>query len=86
MITSVKEIHTSIEGHGEDECTFYNYFICRCVAANVPRFHLFRLSGVQDEYELLGNELPLDMCRKIIAKHEPNGTKVKKHYAGGKRR
>jgi hypothetical protein len=79
VITSVKEVHTSVRGHDEYECTFYNYFICRCVAANVPRYHLFRIDGVQESFEVIGRELTLRHCRSLIAALEPDGTTVKKH-------
>ena len=84
MITSVKEIHESKEGHGPDEIIFYNYFICRCVAARVPRYHLFRISSKM-EFELLCHECDLGFCRDKIREYEPRGTTVVKQYTAPKR-
>jgi hypothetical protein len=35
---------------------------------------------VLEEFEVLGNELELEHCRRIIAEHEPIGTDVRPHY------
>jgi len=76
MITSVKEVRSSKVGHGPNGLTYYNYFICRCVGGIRPRYHLFRVNNVLEGFEVLGNELPLQDCRRIVSEHEPHGTTV----------
>ena len=80
MITSVKELHTTIE---RSDFQFYNYLICKVVTGGSVRYDLYRvwLSNRSDKTLLkrLGCALPLGHCRRLIREQEPNGTVVVAH-------
>jgi len=86
MITSVKELHTTIE---RKDGQFYNYLICKVVSGGLDRYDLYRvwLSNRSDRtlIKRLGCELPLGYCRRLIRMQEPNGTRVVVHRASSKR-
>lgn len=77
MITSVYEIHIGNTPHGDDGLIFYTYFVCRSMTGHNVRYDLFRINNVLEGYEVLGRELPLKHCRKIVKEYELHGTVVK---------
>ncbi|MCK9567514.1 hypothetical protein M0R72_01030 [Candidatus Pacearchaeota archaeon] len=86
MITSVKELHTTIE---RADYQFYNYLICKVRTGGSIRYDLYRvwLSNRSDRTLLkrLGCALPLGHCRRLIREQEPNGTVVVSHRASPQR-
>jgi hypothetical protein len=88
MITSVKEIHTTIEP--SDGGSFYNYLICKVRSGSKRgRYDVYRI-GVywpnmekngHEIFDRIGCELPLGDCRSLISKAETNGTVVVEHKA-----
>ena len=81
MLTSVKELHTTIVAHpiDDDWDDYFNYLICRVHSGRRDRYNLIRIDSLCDKMERLGCELTLDHCRRIIKEHEPDGTTVVKH-------
>jgi hypothetical protein len=81
MITSIKELHTTIE---RADGSFFNYLICKVRSGGLPRYDLYRLGDRWNPprwntYKRLGCELPIGHCRRLIREQEPNGTVVVSH-------
>lgn len=76
MIRSVKETHVGKTPYG-DGFLFWTYLICRVESGRGRRYDLVRIDNVVEQMEVLGRELPLDHCRRIIREREPAGTECR---------
>lgn len=73
MIRSVKEVHEGKTAHG-DGFLFWTYLICRVDSGCRGRYNLIRIDNVCETMEVLGRELTLDHCRRIIREKEATGS------------
>jgi hypothetical protein len=76
MIRGVKELHTTKDPAAR---YFYHYLICAAESGRRSRYHLIRVNQLFTRVLLLGNELSLDHCRRLIRLREPKGTRVSRH-------
>lgn len=69
MIRSVKETHEGKTPHG-DGLLFWSYLICRVYSGRRGRYDLIRIDNVVENMQVLGRELTLAHCRRIIREKE----------------
>lgn len=93
MITSIKELHTTITP--ADAGSYYNYLICKVRSGRRDRYDLYRIGDkyvggrrgwISDTFTRLGCELPLAHCRRILREAEPHGTQVVQHKASARKK
>lgn len=93
MITSIKELHETIEP--ADAGSYYSYLICKVRSGRRDRYDLYRIGDkyvggrrgwIYDTFTVLGRELPLTHCRQILREQEPHGTQVVQHKASARKR
>lgn len=70
MIRDVKECHVGTTAHG-DGFLFWTYLICKVHSGRRGHGHdLIRIDNVCETMEVLGRELTLRHCRRLIQEAE----------------